>query len=261
MPSQNLARKARAVVLGLALAWGGPAAANIDLPGGDTVLDGSFQGLTYGTAGVANLTPLLYIGDFGATEALFTQIIGTGLEVPVPAPAWGGSVVTVTYSVTNNDFASFTDLRLMLDLKAKGQPGSPDTAVPVGFGSSPVLGDPDAFQIFDFAAPGDSPIQRIRSADGLNGSSAASCATGCYSDLALQWNLDELDVGETWQVSVMLVDDPSLVIGGRYLVANSLGPDGNQIFFGNPQLVPEPQTYAMLLAGLTLLAFLRMRKS
>ncbi len=87
------------------------------------------------------------------------------------------------------------------------------------------------------------------------------CRPGAFPIWHCSGTWQQLGAGETWNINVTLIDDPSLVVGGRYLTATSLGPNGTQIIFGNPQLVPEPETYAMLLAGLGLLAFLRMRRT
>ena len=262
MLGPHLTRYARTGALALGLLSAPPAVANIGLPGGDTFLDGHFEGITYGVAGIANLTPLLYIGLGAGSETLppLTQIIGTGLEFEWH-PTFGSPVVPVIYRLTNTESQPYSDLRFMLDLKAKGQPNFLDTAAVHGFNSPAGPGDPNNFQIFNFDAPGDKPLQQIANFNGLNNSIAPACLSGCFSDLALQWNRAELGPNQTWEINVMLVDDPRLVIGGRYLVASSLSPDGTQLVFGNPQLIPEPQTFAMLLAGLGLLAFLRMRRA
>ena len=77
--------------------------------------------------------------------------------------------------------------------------------------------------------------------------------------MALQWNRASIAPGETWTVSFLLVDDPSLVAGGRYLRSTSLAAGANSLIFGNPVLVPEPGTYALLFAGLGVLALARRR--
>jgi hypothetical protein len=146
----------------------------------------------------------------------------------------------------------------MLDVRAKGQLGALDTGVADGFGGPPAPGDPDNFQIFDFDAPGDKPIQLISSANQLNGSNG--CGAGCFTDLALQWNRASLAPGDVWTIHVSLVDNPALVIGGRFLVATSLG-NSTQLVVGNPLLVPEPETYILLAIGLGLVWLVRLRRS
>lgn len=257
---QLSARPVPPLLFTLGLLTAGPALANIDLPGGDIWLDGSFQGMTYGTAGVANLAPRLYIGEFASTLPPPQQVVGTGLEFEYQFTPFGAPVVNVTYRLINNDIEAWHDLRLILDLHAKGQPAQLDTATVNGFGVPPLAGQAEQFRVFDFDAPGDKPLQLIEAANALNGAAAAACSVGCFPDLALQWNLAELPVGQTWEVTATLVDDPSLVIGGRYLAASTVGSDGSQILIGNVQLVPEPETYAMMLAGLGLLGWRKLRK-
>lgn len=253
---------ARAAFFSAALLAAFPALGAIAQPGGDIFLDGSFQGTTYGASGSANLTPRLFIGDFASTLPPFDQVVGTGLEFSYAPPSFGSSVVNFTYRLTNNDFSSYSNLRFFLDLKTQGQTSFLDTAAAVGFGAPATPGAADQFQIFDFNAPGDKPLQRIEASNALNGSAAATCATGCFSDLALQWNLNELLVGQTWEIHATLTDDPSLVTGGRYLSASSLGPNGTQIIFGNPVItaVPLPPALWLFGSGLLGLAALQRRK-
>lgn len=254
-------RYARLTLLSAALLTSTSALASIALPGGDTFLDGSFQGLSYGASGAATLAPRLYIGEFASTLPPFDQISGTGLDYSYNVSNLGTSMVTLTYRLTNNDlFGSFNDLRFFVDLKTQGQTSSLDTAAVTGFGSPAAPGAADQFQIFDFNAVGDKPLQRIESSNALNGSTAATCTTGCLTDLALQWNRAELLVGDTWEIKLTLTDDPSLVSGGRYLSASTLGADGTQMIIGNPTPVPVPPALWLFGSGLMWLASMRRRK-
>ncbi len=199
--------------------------------------------------------------DLGGTLTPYDQISGTLLEFSYDAPVFGSSSVTFTYRLANKDFAPFNDLRFFLDLKTKGQASFQDTTAVVGFGAPTVPGAADHFQIFDFNAPGDKPLQQIASTSNLNDGTAAACSTGCFSDLALQWNRPELLVGDTWEIKATLVDDPSLVAGGRYLLASSLGADGTQIIFGSPTPVPLPPALLLLGSGLAWLFAFRRRQA
>jgi hypothetical protein len=203
--------------------------------------------------------PLLFVGDFASTAPAADQVVGSDMTFDYFPSAFGGSVWSIRYEIRNtgDNTITYNNLRLMLDVRAKGQPATLDTASAEGFGAPAGPGDPANFQIFDFDAPGDKPIQLISAANQLNGTNA--CGAGCFADLALQWNLASLAPGALWTVSVALVDDPALVAGGRYLVATSLG-NGNQLFVGNPVLVPEPETCALLAAGLGLLSWMRLRR-
>jgi hypothetical protein len=252
------------VALSAGLAGAGTASAAIDFgPSGDDLLNGAFNQMRFGVAGSMNVLPLLYVGDLGDTGPARSFLLGTDLSFDYQVAGIGTSVVTVTYQVTNDEFSSgpFTDLRLMVSTRTKGEPGALDTAEAIGFGGAAAAGDPAQFRIFDFDAPGDPPSSQIINADALNGTNACG-AGGCYPEMALQWNLPSIAPGETWTVSFLLVDDPALVVGGRYVQSTSLGSSGQQLVFGNPLLVPEPGTYVLMLAGLgTLLLAARRSRS
>jgi hypothetical protein len=245
----------------LAALAAGPASAAISLPGGDVLLDGSFSQATYGLDGRMNITPLLFSSDLAQIDSPAAVVVGTDLSYSYnSAFSLAESVFTLTYTISNDALATdpFNDLRFFVNVRAKGQPGFNDS---VGAGL-PAGTDPDSFQVFDggVAPP---VLDRILSAANLNGSTQGTCgapATGCFTELALQWNRASLAPGESWQIQLMLVDDPALVTGGRYLAAQSLGPNGQQLFMGNPTLVPEPETYALMLAGFGLLSWMRLRR-
>ena len=251
-------RRVLAAALGLALAGNAAAA----ITGTDTLLDGSFNQLGFGADGRMNVTPLLYVGDFGATDVAATQVLGSELSYAYAVSGFGTPVLDLLYTVTNDPGASapFSDLRFLLNVRVRGEPGAGDIATAVGFGAPVQPGQPEQFQVFDAAALGPGSIERMRSANGLNGSVAGACGgAGCATDLGLQWNRASLAPGESWQIAVQLVDDPSLVAGGRYLSTLSAGAGAQALLVGNVALVPEPETYAMLGAGLGLLASWRLR--
>lgn len=261
MMHQQLSRTAGTLALAFGLCAAGPANSAINFgPAGDDLQNGGFNLMSFGAAGVANVIPLLYVGDFGDTGSAKQFVLGTDLSFDYSIAGIGSSVVTVTYEITNDEFGSgpFDDLRLMVATRAKGEPAALDTAAAVGFGGAPATGQAAQFRIFAFDLAGDSPILQIINADQLNGDNA--CGAGCYPEMALQWNRASLDSGDTWTVSFQLIDDPSLVAGGRYLQSTSLGASGASLIFGNPVPIPEPGTYALVFAGLGMLALARHRR-
>lgn len=250
---------ALALVAGLAAA--GPAGAVINLgPQGDNLLNGAFNQLSFGAAGRANVIPLLYVGDLGDTGSAKSFVDGTDLSFDYGITGIGTSLVTVTYTIANDEFGggAFSDLRLMVATRAKGDPAALDTAAPVGFGGATGPGQAAQFRIFDAAAAGDPPVTQIINADNLNGTNA--CGAGCLPEMALQWNRASIDSGESWTVTFQLTDDPSLMAGGRFLQSTSLAAGGAALIVGNPVPVPEPGTYALLFAGLGMLALARKRR-
>lgn len=247
-----------ALVAGLAAA--GPAGAVINLgPLGDNLATGAFNQMSFGTDGRVNVAPLLFVDDFGSTAPPKTQVNGTDLSFAYNVLGIGTSTVTINYRITNSEFADpFDNLRFFVSTRAKGDPAALDTATDHGFGTPPLPGHADQFRIFDAAAAGDPPINQIISANQLNGANA--CGAGCLPEMALQWNRATLNPGDTWTISFTMVDNPSLVSGGRYLQSTSLGAGGASLIVGNPVPVPEPGTYALLFAGLGMLALVRKRR-
>jgi hypothetical protein len=208
-----------------------------------------------------NITPLLFSSDLAQIDSPAAVVLGTDLSYSYnTAFSFADSVFTLTYTISNDALATdpFDDLRFFVNVRAKGEQGFNDA---VGAGL-PAGNDPDNFQVFDgsVAPP---VLDRIISAANLNGTTQGTCgspATGCSTELALQWDRASLAPGESWQIQLMLVDNPALVAGGRYLAAQSLGPSGQQLFLGNPTLVPEPESYALMLAGLGLLSWMQLRR-
>lgn len=262
MIKQGISRITGAIAFVAGITAAGPAAAAINLgPAGDDLKNGAFNLMSFGAAGRANILPLLYFGDKGDTGPVTEAINGyDDLSFDYTINGLGTSVVTVTYALTNDEFGTgpYADLRLMVATRAKGEPAALDTAAAVGFGGAPAVGQAVQFRVFDAAAAGDSPITQIINADALNGTNA--CSAGCFPEMALQWNRASLDSGDTWTVSFQLIDDPSLVAGGRYLQSTSLGAGGASLIVGNPVPVPEPSTYALLFGGLGMLALARRRR-
>lgn len=243
-----------AALTALALVAPVPAAAALN---GSDPGDGSFSNLAYGLTGNAFVTPFLFVGELGATDTPTSLLLGVpNLTYSFTASGLGTSVVEATYSFTAHA-ASWTTLRFMLDVQADGNSSFSDIAGERWL--TKIDGDPDKRQVSDFSV---SPLgTQITTFNSLT--DGAPVCNPCDFDGALEWDRASLAPGQTWTINVKLVDDPSLVLPGpgRHLSATSALAGGTTLIFGNPQLVPEPQTYAMLLAGLGLLAFLRMRKS
>jgi hypothetical protein len=251
-----LAPPLAAALTALALLAPLPAGAAIN---GSDPGDGSFSNLGYGLTGNAFVTPFLFVGDLAATDTPTSLLLGVAnLTYSAAASGLGSSVVEVAYSFTNNsDSFTWTTLRFMLDVQADGNLSFSDVAAQSW--EAPIAADPDKRQVSDFLA---NPLAtQIVSNNGLI--DAAPACNPCDFDGGLEWDLATLGPNQTWTINVKLVDDASLVLAGpgRYLSATSSEAAGTTLIFGNPQLVPEPETYALLLAGLGLLAFQRMRKT
>jgi hypothetical protein len=259
-----LHRSVRAFAATILLALSAPALANITLPGGDSEGNGDFNlsPFEYGSTGTGYLSTLLFVQSLGGTLQPADQVSGIpGLQYSYTTPpaGLGSPVVEIVYSLVNNSAVTLTNLRFMFNLQPDGSPSFQDV-VEVNWPAKGA-GDPDRFQVEDLNSAADFLKNTIASnngvTDGLNNCGLAVCD----ADFALQWDRASLAPGERWDIALRLVDDSDLVIGGRYLHAIADPANGTEIVFGNPTLIPETQAYVMLLAGLALLALLRMRRT
>jgi hypothetical protein len=271
MNFKTVKKQLQAALLAASLLPAGAALAAISV--GTDLGNGALLDLDYGATGnVTQVTPLLFFSEVAGTQPPQAAIGGIPwLSFNAVVSGQGTSVLDMTFTLSNTSAGAdvATDLRFMVIAQ-------PDGDGQLGLGASfldavseswgaPIAGDPNARQVvpllFDLS---NSMVGSAAAANGLSdGLPPAACIGGavCDTEFGLQWNLPSLGAGETWTVNVKLVDDPSLVIGGRYLLATSADTADTALFFGNVHVIPEPQTYAMLLAGLGLLAFLRMRKT
>lgn len=248
-----------AAALALAAGHAGPALAAFGVT--DIWLDGSFTDIAYGNGGAAFITPFLYSSDLGSTQAAGTQVLGAGIDYSYSFSGNGTSQLDLAYSFTNVReptalFPSVTDARFILSVLAMGDALQ---FFPTDLASqswpAKAAGDPDKRQIQDLnaGALNNLIVTNNGLVDGAN-----NCGAGCIATLGLEWDLALLAPGETWDIHVRLLDDATFVTGGRYLRADSLDIPGNLLLVGNPTLViPEPHTYALLLAGLALLGLRR----
>jgi hypothetical protein len=206
----------------------------------------------------SQVTPFLYVKELGSTQDPPTQVSGTALTYNASYSGAGTSVLDIVYTLQNTGGSPFTDLRFMVNAQADGSGTFSDTASE-SWGAA-IAGDPDRRQIQSILNfPADTLATSIPANNGVI-EGPNPCLAACDVDLGLQWNRATLGAGETWTINVKLLDNPGMVIGGRYLTAISADTAATALVFGNPQLVPEPQTYALVLAGLGLISWLRMRR-
>jgi hypothetical protein len=248
MFTHPIRRFARTAALALSLLPAGTAFAALSI--GTDLGGGSLQNVGYGSTGLASqVSPLLFVKELASTQPPVVQVSGTPLTYSASYSGAGTSVLDLTYTIANTSAsASFTDLRFMLDTQPDGSPSFRDV-VSESWGAK-IAGDPDARQVQDLLPDlSNALLTSMAAGNGvIDGSNP--CVGACDADFGLQWNHATLGPGESWTINVKLVDDPSLVIGGRYLMATSFDTAGTQLVFGNAQLVPEPQTFALLAAGL-----------
>ena len=256
--------KKTAVALAVAgcAAFAGPALANIQ--GSDNDFSGDYNSvpLAYGNGGQAFLSVLLYtpdLSDVGTTNP-FDVVAGSQLEFSYAQEgnSFNAPVVDLAYTITNTGLTDWTSLlRAMIIVNPNGSGSNQDIVSENWPAAGP--GNPRDRHV---ASPGGTLIAQITGADNFTDGVNGCGVNPCDAEFAFKWEWATLPAGESVTFQLRLVDDPSLIAGGRYLAATSVGGlPSNVLYAGNPQLVPEPESYAMLLAGLGVLGFLRMRST
>lgn len=245
--------------MSFAIASGAHAAISV----GTDLGGGALQDVAYGLTGnVSQITPLLYIQEFASTVPAAAQVLGTEIgftPVLTPGASMGmPSVLGISYQFTNNSATTtFNDLRFMLVVQpdGDGRAVTPTWEDLVGESWGPAIaGDPDAREVRALLPDLSNSLVATLPSSSAVVDATNPCVGACDAEFALQWNRATLAPGETWNIYVKLVDDAALVGDGRHLVATSANTAGTQLFVGNVQLVPEPGTWALLLAGLSLVA-------
>jgi hypothetical protein len=238
------------VLCALALLPAAGALATMTLPGGDTLLNGAFNEIKYGATGDAYASPFLFVSELASTEPPSDHAAVSNLSFDYATNGLGTPALSITYTITNEDVADFTDLRFIMNMQVDGSSSFNDTTA-VTWGAA-AAGTPDQYQIDDFFT-GDL-IGKIQANNGLDGSDVCGAAV-CDADLALQWNIAALKPGEQWIVEVGLSDDGSTLSPNRFLTATSFDTaDTAIIFSGTSTVIPEPGTALLLLLGLAGLA-------
>lgn len=133
----------------------------------------------------------------------------------------GTSALSLIYTITNDDSLAWSDLRFILKVQADGEQDSFQDTVSVTW--DPNSGnEPDHYQVagFDFVAP---LIDKIITSDGLDNTDASKSANALDVDFALQWNLETLDWGAQWAITVLLSDDGTTISPNRCLEAAGVG--------------------------------------
>ena len=244
-----------AVLLALLMAPAGSALGAVTLPGGDLWLNGDFDEINYGVTGLAYVKPFIFVGELAATDKPSDVDAVTNLDYGYQFSGLGTSMLTVTYLITNNDAAAFSDLRFMVDVQADGSDSWNDVATVVWPAQG--TGGPDHYQVEDWFLV-DLPTEIIAN-NGLNDTDACGGLT-CDVDFGLQWNLASIAPGQTWQIVVGLSDDGS-TLSNRFLQATSADTMNTELTFsGNASVIPLPAAAWLFGSGLLGLVVVARRK-
>ena len=192
----------------LLTALGTSAQAAVVLPSGDTFLNGTFE-FTWGSNGAARIDPALYVGGNAAFPTGLDQtfvppdgvIASTGLGFDYLISGFGTGAAHITYRIANHTDTSWHNLRFIGDVSGGTFDVQKELVTAIGAGGG--AGEATRFGIDDFFT-GDLFLNDVLNNGQLDNTD--HCQGACEAEGALQWQLDVLGQGETWQIDVLLSD-------------------------------------------------------
>lgn len=208
--------------------------------------------LDYAVAGVATVNAR-YIGPFGSQTPKVVNDSVTGLSFSRSVFGDGTGLLEIDYQLHNTSVSDSFNLGLIIRVDPDGTGlFSEDTGSSIF--SSIGAREPVGWEI-------DSPSGNIDS--NINGGSldnSNNCAPeGCDLIYALQWDLGQLDPGQTATVRIGLSDDGQ-TLSSNFLDANSVSDSASLRFSGVvTSVVPIPAALPLLISGLIGLFFMPRR--
>lgn len=224
----------------------------------------------YGNGGnLFEVLPFLYVQGLGGANIPESVVVLNPLLSYTSSDAgWGSSLLTFDYRVHNSSTTqSFHDLRFMVFANPDGGPNPFLDTISESWGPD-AAGEPVMREVREFSFnPNTTIVGRFLVNNNLSEGVAAidaGCmgAAGCDATAGLQWNAANLGPGQTFRVLVGMSDDGQS-LSKRWIDAKAVdSPNTSLRISGLSSIipVPEPATYAMLLAGLAVVGAIGTRQ-
>ena len=236
----------------------GTAAQAVVAPPQSVQSDGSLADMAYGNGGnVFQLDPFLFVQGIGsARNPLAVTTLNPLLQYSFSISGADTGLMTVDYRVRNTSAVeSFSDLRFMVFANPDSDGTTFLDLLSETWGPA-VAGDPVRRERRAF-----DPVANIKAGIGANNNlteggspldAACTAAPGCDATVGLQWTAPLLGPGETFRVRLGLSDDGQQ-LSTRWIDVTAVNsPDTVLTLSGVSAVVavPEPGTWALMLAGL-----------
>ena len=213
--------------------------------------------IDYGATGAATLGAFYRLPS--GTESSLDVASVSGLGFNAFISGFGTGQVQVTYDLTNTTSSATAPLKFFAEVDPDGDTrGTIPTFMDIP-GSTIVAGarEPSRFSLDDVNSVSPDLDFDIVSTGELN--NLNTCGAFCDLVFAFQWDIPALNPGETARVVVSLSDtgahlsDSFLTATRADALGNIVPPEQVFTFSGQLDVIPEPQTWALLFAGLGLL--------